>query len=322
MKERRVARRRGHPSLSVRTGKFAFCHLKATDEAGHTKDPAAKRRAIEAVDRALADLGARFGDVVACVTGDHATPTSPEVIHSGDPVPFLLTGPGVRADGVYGAGYEVTGQPAPRVEERLVVGQAPGLIWLATESSEGHGVVVSRDGLVLTAAHVVEGEGPLRAAVAVGNRLEEREVEVLGGDRVADVALLRVSGGAPVAVPRLDPSLHQGRDELAAVGWFLEDDLPSAVRGTVAGLHAEVTVHDDPSLDGEGVEMEGLTAVRGEAPKGFSGGPAVGEDGAVRGLSVAATDGHTLVRPLHDALDVAEQVLSGEPTDIVTLGAP
>ncbi len=234
----------------------------------------------------------------------------------------LLAAEGVRADGVYGAGYEVTGQPAPRVEERLVVGQAPGLIWLATESSEGHGVVVSRDGLVLTAAHVVEGEGPLRAAVAVGNRLEEREVEVLGGDRVADVALLRVSGGAPVAVPRLDPSLHQGRDELAAVGWFLEDDLPSAVRGTVAGLHAEVTVHDDPSLDGEGVEMEGLTAVRGEAPKGFSGGPAVGEDGAVRGLSVAATDGHTLVRPLHDALDVAEQVLSGEPTDTVTLGAP
>ena len=30
---------------------FVFCHLKATDEAGHTKDPAAKRRTIEAVRR-------------------------------------------------------------------------------------------------------------------------------------------------------------------------------------------------------------------------------------------------------------------------------
>jgi 2,3-bisphosphoglycerate-independent phosphoglycerate mutase len=79
---------------------FVLCHLKATDEAGHTKDPATKRRTIEAVDGALGDLAGRFGDVVTCVTGDHATPTAPEVIHSGDPVPFLVAGPGVRADRV------------------------------------------------------------------------------------------------------------------------------------------------------------------------------------------------------------------------------
>jgi 2,3-bisphosphoglycerate-independent phosphoglycerate mutase len=79
---------------------FAFCHLKATDEAGHTKDPAVKRRTIEVVDGALGGLGDSFGDAVVCVTGDHATPTSPAVIHSGDPVPFVLAGPGVRADRV------------------------------------------------------------------------------------------------------------------------------------------------------------------------------------------------------------------------------
>lgn len=79
---------------------FVFCHLKATDEAGHTKDPEAKRRTIEAVDGALADLAVRFAECLVCVTGDHATPTSPEVIHSGDPVPFVLAGPGVRADRV------------------------------------------------------------------------------------------------------------------------------------------------------------------------------------------------------------------------------
>ncbi len=79
---------------------FVFCHLKATDEAGHSKDPARKRRTIEALDGALGDLAARFPREIVCVTGDHATPTSPEVIHSGDPVPFLLAGPGVRADRV------------------------------------------------------------------------------------------------------------------------------------------------------------------------------------------------------------------------------
>jgi 2,3-bisphosphoglycerate-independent phosphoglycerate mutase len=79
---------------------FVLCHLKATDEAGHTKDPWVKLRTIEAVDRALAGLAARLPEAVICVTGDHATPTAPEVIHSGDPVPFLLAGPGVRADRV------------------------------------------------------------------------------------------------------------------------------------------------------------------------------------------------------------------------------
>jgi 2,3-bisphosphoglycerate-independent phosphoglycerate mutase len=75
---------------------FVFSHLKATDAAGHTKDPAVKQRTIELLD---ADLGELPTDrAVVCVTGDHATPASPDVIHSGDPVPLLVAGPGVRAD--------------------------------------------------------------------------------------------------------------------------------------------------------------------------------------------------------------------------------
>ena len=77
---------------------FVFSHLKATDAAGHTKDPAVKQRTIELLDAELGDLP--ISKAVVCVTGDHATPASPEVIHSGDPVPLLVGGPGVRADSV------------------------------------------------------------------------------------------------------------------------------------------------------------------------------------------------------------------------------
>jgi len=77
---------------------FVFSHLKATDEAGHTKDPAIKQRTIEALDAGLTDLPT--DRAIVCVTGDHATPAYPEVIHSGDPVPLLVAGPGVRADAV------------------------------------------------------------------------------------------------------------------------------------------------------------------------------------------------------------------------------
>jgi 2,3-bisphosphoglycerate-independent phosphoglycerate mutase len=77
---------------------FVFSHLKATDAAGHSKDPAIKQQTIELLDGELADLPT--DTAVVCVTGDHATPAFPDVIHSGDPVPLLVAGPGVRADDV------------------------------------------------------------------------------------------------------------------------------------------------------------------------------------------------------------------------------
>ena len=79
---------------------FVFCHQKATDAAGHTKDPRVKQETIELLDAALDGLRPLESYAVVCITGDHATPASPEVIHSGDPVPLLVMGPGVRADGV------------------------------------------------------------------------------------------------------------------------------------------------------------------------------------------------------------------------------
>jgi 2,3-bisphosphoglycerate-independent phosphoglycerate mutase len=77
---------------------FVFVHQKSADAAGHTKDPRRKQAMLETMDAALTDLPT--DRAVVCVTGDHATPAFPEVIHSGDPVPFVVAGPGVRADRV------------------------------------------------------------------------------------------------------------------------------------------------------------------------------------------------------------------------------
>lgn len=77
---------------------FVFVHQKTADAAGHTKDPRIKQATIELLDAALGELPT--DRAVVCVTGDHATPASPDVIHSGDPVPLVVAGPGVRADDV------------------------------------------------------------------------------------------------------------------------------------------------------------------------------------------------------------------------------
>jgi 2,3-bisphosphoglycerate-independent phosphoglycerate mutase len=77
---------------------FVFCHVKSADAAGHTKDPRQKQAMIETLDTALGELPT--DRAIVCLTGDHATPASPDVIHSGDPVPFVVAGPGVRPDSV------------------------------------------------------------------------------------------------------------------------------------------------------------------------------------------------------------------------------
>lgn len=82
---------------------FIHVHTKIPDEAAHTKDPRNKVEAIEACDRGV---GAAIEplkndpDVVVVVTSDHSTPSTGVMIHSGEPVPLVFHGTGVRRDHV------------------------------------------------------------------------------------------------------------------------------------------------------------------------------------------------------------------------------
>jgi 2,3-bisphosphoglycerate-independent phosphoglycerate mutase len=84
--------------------RFVHVHTKATDEAGHTKDPYAKRDALEALDAGLAGLLPLADRAVVAVTGDHATPSTGAVLHTGDPTPFAIAGGAVRPDAVAALG--------------------------------------------------------------------------------------------------------------------------------------------------------------------------------------------------------------------------
>jgi 2,3-bisphosphoglycerate-independent phosphoglycerate mutase len=79
---------------------FVHVHVKAPDEAGHRKDPHAKRHVVERLDTGLEALLGLADRVVVAVTGDHATPSVGSTLHTGDPTPLLVAGPGVRADSV------------------------------------------------------------------------------------------------------------------------------------------------------------------------------------------------------------------------------
>ena len=80
------------------THDFVHVHVKATDEAAHTKRPAWKRDVIEATDAGLAALLELADRAVVAVTGDHASPSVGGLLHSGDPTPFAVAAPGLRPD--------------------------------------------------------------------------------------------------------------------------------------------------------------------------------------------------------------------------------
>ncbi|GAA3526829.1 2,3-bisphosphoglycerate-independent phosphoglycerate mutase [Amycolatopsis ultiminotia] len=88
--------------------RFVHVHSKATDEAGHTKDPYAKHDTLEAVDRGLGGLLGLADRAVVAVTGDHATPSTHGLLHAGEPTPLIVAGPTVRADEVTSAGERAT----------------------------------------------------------------------------------------------------------------------------------------------------------------------------------------------------------------------
>jgi 2,3-bisphosphoglycerate-independent phosphoglycerate mutase len=80
--------------------RFVHVHTKATDDAGHTKQPRAKLEVLEAADAGLAGLHDLAGRAIVAVTGDHATPSTGGVLHTGDPTPLVVAGPTVRPDAV------------------------------------------------------------------------------------------------------------------------------------------------------------------------------------------------------------------------------
>lgn len=99
----RDLRERLEMAYKAREHDFIHVHTKATDEAGHTREPLIKKRVIEAVDAALAYAVEEIlpdEEVLFIVAADHSTASSGTMIHTGESVPLVMTGKYVRRDDV------------------------------------------------------------------------------------------------------------------------------------------------------------------------------------------------------------------------------
>src|SRR5215470_11656521 len=132
------------------------------------------------------------------------------------------------------------------------------------ETVIGSGVLIERDGQVLTNAHVVDGAASLSVTLDSGARTPAK---VLGMDTVTDLALLRIETPSPVPVLRLG-------DEVVAIGnpMGLEQTM---TRGIVSGLNRILP----------GLAEQPMIQTDAPINPGNSGGPLVDRCGAVVGIN-------------------------------------
>jgi 2,3-bisphosphoglycerate-independent phosphoglycerate mutase len=73
------------------------------DQAAHTKDPSYKTRILELLDQGIGTVLEALTvqpELLIVVAADHSTPSAGPLIHSGEAVPLVFYGPGIRRDQV------------------------------------------------------------------------------------------------------------------------------------------------------------------------------------------------------------------------------
>ncbi|HJU37181.1 MAG TPA: MarP family serine protease, partial [Gaiellaceae bacterium] len=143
---------------------------------------------------------------------------------------------------------------------------------------EGSGWFAGRN-LVVTAAHVVAGEGNTSVRIP-GDQLPSRTADVVVFDVHNDIAVLRVAGVNLRPLRMADP---QSGASVAILGYPLDGGL----RDTAGRIGRTATVLTQDAL-GHGPVARTITAVAGRVEHGDSGGPAVDAGGRVQSTIFAA----------------------------------
>lgn len=163
----------------------------------------------------------------------------------------------------------------------------------------GTGIVLSKDGLVLTNAHVIGSLGGTKVVLADGS---EHDATLVGASPDDDIAVIKVDGVDDLQPAALGSSddLQVG-DEVIAIGNALNlGGDPTVTRGIVSATERD--------LEAQGIRLEGLIQTDAAINPGNSGGPLVNAAGQVVGMNTAiVADAQNLGFSI--AIDRAEPII-------------
>ncbi len=192
----------------------------------------------------------------------------------------------------------------------------------------GTGFVVSKDGYILTNAHVVADNGQRASSVSVvfkgsGGSTSTNEVtaKIVGIDESSDVALLKIdTAKAPTLVPLVlgDSSKVQVGESVVAIGNPLGYDF-SVTAGIVSAVGRNLQAPNGAQIS-DGIQTD--AAIN----SGNSGGPLFDASGAVIGINEqiasqsGGNEGLGFAVPINRAIDVMKQLKSNGSVKYAWLG--
>jgi serine protease Do len=171
------------------------------------------------------------------------------------------------------------------------------------EQNLGSGVIVSSDGYILTANHVVEGADELKVALADGK--EQHSAKIVGTDAQSDIAVLKVEAKNLPAILMSDSDLLEVGDLVLAIG-------------NPFGVGQTVTMGIVSGLGRRGmgiVDYEDFIQTDASINPGNSGGALVDAEGRLVGINtsiLSRTGGNLGVGfavPINMARNVMEQII-------------
>lgn len=195
--------------------------------------------------------------------------------------------------------------------------------------SEGTGIVLTSNGLVMTNNHVIEGStAPTVTLVSTGKTYK---ATIVGYDAAHDVALLQLtsaSGLTPVTVGD-SGAVKTGMQVLGIGNAQGQGGTPTIAPGSVSAL--DQTIKPTDSATGLSETLGGTIQTSSQIQPGDSGGPLANAAGQVIGMDVAAAQMQTFsgssstagfAIPINQALQIARQIAERQPSTDVQIGLP
>lgn len=218
----------------------------------------------------------------------------------------------------------VADKVAPSVVSILTTSQARGSSQFIAQEQEGAGtgIIISKDGYVLTNNHVVEGATTVTVVGADGTTYEN--VKIIGRDPLNDVAFLKISNVSDLVAAQLgdSKSVRIGQN-VVAIGNALGQYQNTVTSGIISGTGRSVVASTDGTSDGDAESLSDLIQTDAAINSGNSGGPLVNMTGQVIGINTAiASDANSVgfVIPISSTKGVIEGVLGSGKVSRAYLG--
>lgn len=192
----------------------------------------------------------------------------------------------------------------------------------ASVSSSGTGMVLRRDGVIMTNYHVLRSAQTV--TVTVPSTKKTYTAQLIGRDASHDIAVLKIKATSLATITPDDEGVKIG-DMVVTVGNAGGAGSLDAYAGRLVATDRQVKVRGASSLDPDET-LTGLLETDAHAAPGESGGPLFDNEYEVAGMTTAgiSTNGQVtraFAVPIGQALAIANQILDGRASDDVHLGA-